>query len=660
MTFADKAHAIDWLDRALHRLLGCPRSVKRWMQVSADAVLLAASFLLAMFLRLESWGAALNVEAWTAFAVTLPLTLIGFALMGLYRAIIRYFSARMLWRLWIGVLASATGLLLVSQVAGLFVPRSVPFIYAVLSFCAIASLRFIVRELYRAHLRGPRDRVLIYGAGEPGRQLLHSLAHGLQHVPVAFVDDDPALVGTIVGGMKVFPAERIEALVRSQEVDVILLALPDATQAQRARILRGLEALPVHVQTIPAVPDLISGKAKVSELREVSIEDLLGRDPVPPLDTLLDANLRGKVVLVSGAGGSIGSELARQILSRAPRMILLLDVSEYALYQVDQSLRDLARSTGLAPNIVPLLGSVMDRDRVATVMRRFGVQTVFHAAAYKHVPLVESNMIEGVRNNVFGTVALVEAAIEAGVESFTLISTDKAVRPTNVMGASKRMAELVCQAQAIGGAGTVFSMVRFGNVLGSSGSVIPLFRRQIENGGPVTVTHPDITRYFMTIPEAAQLVIQAGAMADSGDIFVLDMGQPVRIVDLAKRMIRLSGLRPAVEDPITGEIPPGGDIAVSFTRLRPGEKLFEELLIESASKPTQHARIFCATEPGLSPAELAPHLAALDAAIRKGDPAALRRALETAPVHYSPGSAIVDLTAGPVDRPRGPDLQVMP
>jgi len=458
------------------------------------------------------------------------------------------------------------------------------------------------------------------------------------------VDDAVELQGNDVGGLRVHGPEAMEALVRLRGIELVLLATPSATRAQRKKIVDRLDMLPVRFQTIPGMADLVSGRARVSELRDVTVEDLLGRDPVPPRSDLMATNITDKVVMVTGAGGSIGSELCRQIVQNAPRTLVLWEQSELALYSLDMELRELIVAEGLDVKLVPLIGSVQNSGRFRTSLQRFGVQTIYHAAAYKHVPLVEHNVVEGLRNNVFGTKTVVDEAIAAGVEAFILVSTDKAVRPTNIMGASKRLAELVCQSAAERNTGTVFSMVRFGNVLGSSGSVIPRFRAQVEAGGPVTVTHPEITRYFMTIPEAAQLVIQAGAMAEGGDVFVLDMGEPICIVDLAERIVRLSGLTPYRTD-ILGEDGQAatGDIEIRFTGLRPGEKLYEELLIGDDSSPTQHPRIMTAKENSLRPTALEDLLDNILAACKMQDIARLRMLIRNAPTGYLPDSEIADL-----------------
>lgn len=635
---------VDYADRAINCLLRLDRFQKRALQLFADLVLLSGSFAFAMLLRLESWEAALDPRAWAVFALSLPLTLAVFIRLGFYLAVIRYISEKALRAVFLGVFASGLSIFLISQIAGQVVPRSVPAIYMVLALVSVGGVRFLLRAIFHRNQFRQKDRLIIYGAGESGRQLLQSLRHSPEYMPMAFVDDNSSLVGSTISGLKVHAPAEIERLAQQYGIKIVLLAMPSASRGERAGILRRLEGLPVHVRTIPGVADMVNGRATINEIRDVCIEDLLGRDPVPANPALLDAKIRGKTVLVSGAGGSIGAELCRQILQQGPRRLCLLENSEFALYTIDQNLRKIARDAGLGTAIVPLLGSVQDKERVEEIFHRFEVQTIFHAAAFKHVPLVEHNIIAGIRNNVFGTLTLARAAVDAGVRDFTLVSTDKAVRPTNVMGASKRLAELICQAMGHEQTGTCFSMVRFGNVLGSSGSVVPYFRRQIAAGGPVTVTDPQITRYFMTIPEAVQLVIQAGAMARGGDVFLLDMGNPVRIADLAAQLIRLSGFKPVFQsaDDAPGATVRNDEMLIQFTGLRPGEKLFEELLIDSAAQPTAHEKIVSASELSLPWSELGQYLDALKNACETFDIPEIRAILLRAPVGYQPSSRSVD------------------
>jgi len=453
---------------------------------------------------------------------------------------------------------------------------------------------------------------------------------------IGFVDDNPALHGAVINGLEVYPPRALGSLVDQLDVSKVLLAMPSVRRRQRRRIIDQLEKVPIHVQTMPDINDLISGRARVDDIREVDIADLLGRDTVPPMPALLDACIREKCVMVTGAGGSIGAELCRQICRLGPRRLILLEISEVSLYRINREITDLVERDGFKFEVVPILASAHHQQRIQSVCETFGVQTIYHAAAYKHVPLVEHNMIEGIHNNVFGTFHTAEAAIAAGVESFVLVSTDKAVQPTNVMGATKRLAENVLQALSDRGSETVFSMVRFGNVLASSGSVVPLFREQIRQGGPVTVTHPEIYRYFMTIPEAAQLVIQAGSMARGGDVFVLDMGKPVRIADLAEKMIRLMGLT------VRDEEHPDGDIEIRYTGLRPAEKLYEELLIGNNVCGTDHPMIMRAVEEFVPWPELSGLLGDLWAACLKLDCEDARQLLSRSVAEYAPSIGLVD------------------
>ncbi|WP_040391091.1 nucleoside-diphosphate sugar epimerase/dehydratase [Cellvibrio sp. BR] len=578
----------------IHALFNAPRIVKRFLSVSFDALAMAAAYYLASCMRLGTLVPPIQSREVFTISITIAISLFIFIRLGMYRAVLRYMSAQAM--ITIGICACVSGLVLaiVSFYVNSYVPRSVPFIYSLLLFITIGTPRLLVRSIVQMLNHRVVDRttsVLIYGAGHTG----HQLAVALQATPykvVGFIDDNPLLHRTTVAGIKVYGAHSLPQLLQNKNAEKVLLALGSASHAARATVLKKLEPLAIEVQTVPAVADILSGKTKIEQIKDVDIEDLLGRDPVKPNPKLMHACIENKIVMVTGAGGSIGSELCRQIVKQRPKTLILFELNEYALYSIEQELR--SEICGQEIELVPLLGSVQNRERLESVMSIFAVQTVYHAAAYKHVPLVEHNIVEGVRNNIFGTWYCAEAAIAAKVESFVLISTDKAVRPTNIMGATKRMAELVLQALAQRQKTTRFTMVRFGNVLGSSGSVVPLFRKQIKAGGPVTVTHPDIIRYFMTIPEAAELVIQAGSMGLGGDVFVLDMGDPVKIVDLARRMIHLSGLE------IKDEAHLDGDIAIEYTGLRPGEKLYEELLIGDNVSGTEHSRIMSAQEVCLS------------------------------------------------------------
>jgi len=574
-----------------------PRA-KVWVMVGGDAVFLPLCMFAAMSFRVGSLGEAF--AAAPALQVTLALlTLPVLGAAGLYRTVVRYIDLR--------VLAAASGalavvVLVVFMLALAFqvhvLPRSALLIFWFVAFAYVVTSRFVARALLRRGLkRGgrPRLRAAIYGAGDAGAQLAHAMQFSPEYKATCFIDDRDDLYNKIVAGRKVYPFSALKEAIFRHDVDLIVVAIPSASTAQTRRLIQRVESTGLPVKILPGLGDLVDGRAGVSDIREVDVVDLLGRDAVPPDASLFARNIAGKVVMVTGAGGSIGSEMCRQIVSQRPAKLILLDHSEFALYTIDHELKQSPHGV----DVLAFLGSVLDEDLLRSLMQKHGVQTIYHAAAYKHVPIVESNITQGLRNNVFGTMNVARAALDSGAETCILISTDKAVRPTNVMGASKRAAELVFQAAAIRSAGrTVFSMVRFGNVLGSSGSVVPLFRRQIQAGGPITITHPDIIRYFMLIPEAAQLVIQAGAMARGGEVFVLDMGEPVRIVDLARSMIRLSGLTEQTE------ADPRGDIAIKSVGLRPGEKLFEELLIGDDVVASDHPRIMCARERHVDPALL--------------------------------------------------------
>ncbi len=573
------------------RLVELPRSAKRAIMVGADAVAIPAALWAALVLKFDSLlpESALHPSA---YLVALGSALVIFSLLGLYRAVVRFIGPKAMMTAVAGVSLSV---LILAAYDRLDAPAEIPAT-ALAIFWALALLyalgsRFIIRYLFSRTRNGsPPTRVAIYGAGDAGARLSSVLLGGPHFEPVIFIDDKRALHGSMINGLRVADPRQLPRLVHEHRIERVLLAMPSASRRRRREILSSLEPLGIHVQSLPDLSDIIAGKASIDELRDVEVGDLLGRDPVPPNPQLFESSVRGKCVMVTGAGGSIGSELCRQIMRLTPRRLVLFEMSELALYNIQRELEELAVHEHLAVEVLPLLGNAHHRHRVREVIATCGVQTIYHAAAYKHVPIVEHNVIEGIHNNVVSTWYTAEAALESGVETFVLISTDKAVNPANVMGATKRLAELVLQALQERATSTRFCMVRFGNVLDSSGSVVPLFRDQIRRGGPVTVTHPDVIRYFMTIPEAAQLVIQAGAMAKGGDVFVLDMGRPVRIDDLARRMISLMGL--TVRDATN----PEGDIEIEYTGLRTAEKLFEELLIGTNVTGTDHPMIMRAME----------------------------------------------------------------
>ncbi len=568
------------------------RRSKQLIMVLADVIAMPAALWTAFLLHAGSAPGHQESYSWL-YAASVLVTVPAFVRLGLYRAVIRFLGIHAALAIGVGVSVSTISLVAINYLLmDSSVPLAVFAIYFALAVLYVGGSRFGARELLRLGNFSAAP-VAIYGAGSAGAQLCASLLTSQHFRPVAFIDDNKKSHGARLCGLKVLGSEDLLELRRRRGVGLVFLALPSASRRRRSEIIEALSAQGFKVQTVPDISEIVSGQSRLEEVRDIDVHDLLGRDPVPPNAALLSACVRGKSILVTGAGGSIGSELCRQIMELAPRRLVLLEVSELALYEIERELRSLNVRLGNRIDLVALLGNAHHKQRVREIMTTFGIQTVYHAAAYKHVPIVEHNMIEGIHNNIFATFNTAEAAMECRVETFVLISTDKAVNPTNVMGCTKRVAEMVLQALHQRGHGTRFCMVRFGNVLESSGSVVPLFREQIREGGPVTVTHPDVIRYFMTIPEAAQLVIQAGSMGSGGDVFVLDMGSPVRIADLAKRMIQLAGYT------VRDDQHPEGDIEIRFTGLRPAEKLFEELLIGKNVTGTEHPRILRAMEHSL-------------------------------------------------------------
>lgn len=625
---------------AFQGVLAWPRLLKQALVMALDLVLCFFTVWLSLSLRLEILY-PLNDVFWRASALSVSLLLPLLVFAGTYKAIFRYTGGNALislGKVWLVYAAVFVALVtVVNLMPG--VPRSVGVAQPVTLLLFMVAARLFARGVLDSTYqvaRKPRHglpRVLVYGAGSAGRQIVAAMARSIQHTVVGYLDDDPRLHGHTLDNLRVFNPQNLSSVMEVTRADEVLLALPSATRQRKNDILNALQSYPVRVRTLPGLSDLASGRITLSDVRELDIEDLLGRDPVPPNGLLLNRNSRDKVVLITGAGGSIGSEIARQVLACGPKALLLVDVSEYALYQIEQEL--LAKA---ACPVIALPGSVQDVARIRCVMQTWCPHTVYHAAAYKHVPMVEHNPFQGVFNNVWGTWVVAQEAMAAGVQEMVLISTDKAVRPTNIMGASKRLAELVLQSlhAAHPNSATTLCMVRFGNVLGSSGSVVPLFRQQIQQGGPITLTHADITRYFMTIPEAAQLVIQAGAMASGGDVFVLDMGEPVRIQDLARRLVELSGLT------VRDAQHPQGDIEIVTIGLRPGEKLYEELLIGDNPSPTQHPRILKAHEEFLPWSTLEHLLQDIEQAAQHHDVLALKTLLAECVSGYLPAEGVVD------------------
>ncbi|MET3134754.1 FlaA1/EpsC-like NDP-sugar epimerase [Oxalobacteraceae bacterium GrIS 1.11] len=620
-------------------LLGFPRLHKQIVAAIADLFFLPLTFCTAILLRFDASGMSmLHPYLWLIIAAPL-ISIPVFIKLGLYRAVIRFIDYKIVYVVVLGVTLSVAALLALAAFTHMMgLSRGVFGIYWVSAIMYVAASRFMARGYFvRASGVTGGVRVAIYGAGAAGNQLAIALSNSHEYQAVVFIDDKKELQGATIAGIRVYAPLALQELVNDKAITKILLAMPSLSKAQQRRILDRLEPLKIKTLVTPPVKSLISGHAQVQDVREIEIEDLLGRDAAEPDQGLMAMCITGKSVMVTGAGGSIGSELCRQILLQRPARLILLEMSEFALYSIEQELQSLRKASQLDLELLPFLGSVLEAKKCEAILRTFRVETVYHAAAYKHVPLVEHNPIEGIRNNALGTLNMARAAMAAEVKRFVLISTDKAVRPTNVMGSTKRLAELILQAFSRKQNKTLFSMVRFGNVLGSSGSVVPLFRKQIMAGGPITITHPEITRYFMTIPEAAQLVLQAGAMGEGGDVFVLDMGDPVKIVDLAKRMVHLSGLE------IKNVLTPDGTIEIHHVGLRPGEKLYEELLIGDNVEGTRHPLIMRAQEAEIPWIKLEGILAELTTACDQFDHVAVRALLLRAVNEYAPQCGIEDL-----------------
>ncbi|WP_199611294.1 polysaccharide biosynthesis protein [Flocculibacter collagenilyticus] len=623
----------------LFRFFEIPRIAKRIVTISVDVLFIISAFFLSLIVRLGE-----DFISWLAFPLLLTLalstllTIVIWAKLGLYRAIIRYIDAKAISNIIFSSFVSAIILMLTGFILDAALPRSIPILYFAFVLIFVATSRLTIRAILQDQHFVDKAPVIIYGAGITARQLCLSLQHASEFLPVGYIDDNKNLVGRHIGNVPVYSTEHIASLIEVKGVSKILLAIPDANVDETKKIIEQLSRYEIQVLKVPSSADIVNGKFKVDDLRTIAVEDLLGREAVTPKPSLLGICIKEKTVLVTGAGGSIGSELCRQIVNSQPSQIILFEMSEYNLYAIEKELKHVNPLL----EVTPILGSVCDKSLVNKVIDRFNVNTIYHAAAYKHVPLTELNIANCLRNNIWGTQHVAEAALNHNVEHFILVSTDKAVRPTNIMGASKRIAELILQSlndlvYESPEHKTVFSMVRFGNVLGSSGSVVPLFKHQIEQGGPVTVTHPQMTRYFMTIPEAASLVIQAGAMAEGGDVYVLDMGEPVRILDLAIKMIHLMGFKERLPNQISG------DIKVTFSGLRQGEKLFEELLIDGDVISTPHPRIGVAQEIKLTSQELSALLTKLDGFIEAEELNSIRELLKSANLGYMPNMPISDL-----------------
>jgi len=609
-----------------------PSSIKLLVILTYDLFSISSAFFLAYFIRVGFEGVDISwPEISVFFTITLS-TLALFYFFDVYSSVIRYFNAKSFLRIQ-SLLIVTTAVFYLSGIAlDALVPRSVPIIFLVITSVMIAGARALVGFITDKHWFDEREGVVIYGASNAGRQLVHALSLGNKYQPLAFIDEKKRYQDRNVVGLNVFSHLKIGQLVHKYGQFKVLIAVPQVDPIRLKQIVASLEPFALELLIIPSMSDIVSGKRTIDELREVSVDDLLGRKPVEPIAELLAANISNKIVMVSGAGGSIGKELCRQIIQHKPKKLVLLDVCEAFLYEINQEISEFLLDTQSDLVVEPLIGNVQNGMLMSHIFHKYKVQTIYHAAAYKHVPMVEHNVIAGVTNNVLGTYEIAQAAIYCEVETFVLISTDKAVRPTNVMGATKRLAELVLQGLAKKDHDTRFVMVRFGNVLGSSGSVVPLFKKQIKRGGPITITHPDIIRYFMTIPEAAQLVLQAGAMGTGGDVFVLDMGKPVKIVDLAYKMTHLMGLT------IKDDKNPEGDIAIKYSGLRPGEKLYEELLIGNQPKKTFHKRILRANEYSLPWPDVAKMISQLTDAMRDEDVLKIKELLKEFPLEYQPDS----------------------
>ncbi len=605
--------------------------MRRLIAVAMDVVLCVVSVWLAFSIRIGAWD-LISPAVGMAIAVAVPSWLLAARWCGVYRSIIRFSGGRTMIDLAVACLLLSLPMMTVFMFVGIpHIPRTIGVLQPLLLMLLLAlsriAIRYAIVDVLHVVRQRQGSRVAIYGAGKAGQQLGFAIRHDGNASLVCYLDDDAGLIGHRIDGVPIFGTDEMGELVEDLGIDEILLALPSVPRSRRLEIVEQLQSYSLKVRSLPSLANIMDGQVSIRDLREVQVEELLGRDPVPPDEKLLGEAIASKVVLVSGAGGSIGSELCRQIVARHPRQLILVDHSEFSLYTILTELEE-HLGQGSQTEIIPELADISEAAVAARIMDRYRPQTVFHAAAYKHVPLVEANPISGLRNNVFGTYNCCIEAERVGASRFILVSTDKAVRPTNVMGASKRMCELILQARAAEGSDTVFSMVRFGNVLGSSGSVVPRFRTQIAAGGPITLTHREVTRFFMTIPEAAQLVMQAGAMAKGGEVFVLDMGQSIKIFDLACSMIQLSGCTVRSEDN------PDGDIAIEEIGLRPGEKMYEELLLGDNPQPTDHSRIMRAQEAKLSWAELSDLLEALDRALADGDAVSAMRVVRHAVPDY--------------------------
>jgi FlaA1/EpsC-like NDP-sugar epimerase len=581
-------------------LINLNKKYKQLIQCLCDTIFILLSFILTLYVQNESIIFLYNTGVWIILISFIFINLITCLLLGVYKAVVRHISTETIKHVGIGVCVSAIFMYVASQLFKVNITINIIFIFSLLLFCLQLGARVGLRQIYINNIKTNKKSVAIYGAGKAGLQILNSISKGSDYLPKMFIDDNKNLIGRRIANLNIYSMAQAEKLFIKYNIDVLLIAIPSLPHNIRKNILTQLQKYPMQIKAMPSLRDLVEGPVKINDLKAISIKDLLGRNIIEPNLELMSKNIKNKVVLITGAGGSIGSELSRQVIKCMPKKLLLLDISEAALFLIQSEIDALIKSHGKKFEVIPILCSVQNSPQILKILKKLKVQTIFHAAAYKHVPLVENNIVEAIRNNVIGTKSLGEMAVKSKVENFILISSDKAVRPTNFMGSTKRMSELICQDLALKKI-TNFSMVRFGNVLGSSGSVIPIFQEQINKGGPVTVTHKDITRFFMTIPEAAQLVLQASSMSTGNDIFILDMGSPVKIIDLAYKMIHLQGLKPYLETP---DRRIEGDIAISITNLRPGEKLYEELLLGEDAIKTLHPKIFKEVLSGIETIEL--------------------------------------------------------
>jgi len=632
------------LNNLLIKTVNLSRNTKIIVQIFVDLILITFSFFLSLSIRLNNLNVILEFDNWLTLSLLIPITILMYSLCGFYQSVIRFISDKFFLTVSIGVFLSSISMYFYAELLEIFIPRSIPFIYFNFLFFFTIVSRYFFKYIFLNLYNSLRKYVAIYGAGETGRKLLNSLSESSEYYTRMFIDDDFNLANKKVNGLKVFQFEKSIVEMKKHKINLILLALPNIQSANRQKIINNLDKFNLAVKSISNEAKYINRKSDIANVNNISIYDILKRAEIPIKPNLMKKNIFQKIVLVTGCGGSIGSELCKQILDIEPKTLVYFDNSEFALYKIDNEIQSYIKLKNLKINIFPILGSVQDKSLLKTLFNNFNIQTIYHTAAYKHVPLVEKNIIEAIKNNIFATDTLSKLAVLKKVETFILISSDKAVRPTNYMGATKRVAELICQTLSKNQKNTVFSIVRFGNVIGSSGSVIPLFAKQIEEGGPVTLTHKNITRYFMSIKEAVGLVIQAGAMSENGDLFVLDMGRPKKILNLAKKMIRLYGKKPIINNTNYSISSETNSITIKITGLRPGEKIYEELLLNNKTFHTKHPRIFKAREKSISKNELFSFLNKLKKLCNNDDLKNIKIAFEKAPLDFNTSNNFSDAT----------------